>query len=91
MAKHTPDIEQAPTSHKTGGEPGVETQQLPEVRAAAALCTQNKISEAEVVIVLNFKELQRQRIAELQDELLRLAVVTASGWDLPENHLTRAL
>jgi len=45
-----------------------------------------KTIEAKTVIVLSFRSLQPRRIADLQDKLVRLAVVTASGTALSEYH-----
>lgn len=42
--------------------------------------------EVEKVVVLSFRTLQLQRIAELQDELLSLAVATAKGTVQQEQH-----
>lgn len=42
--------------------------------------------EVEKVVVLSFRTLQLQRIAELQDELLGLAVATAKGTVQQEQH-----
>jgi hypothetical protein len=44
------------------------------------------VVEVEKVVVLSFRALQLQRIAELQDELLNLAVISARNEDLPSNH-----
>jgi hypothetical protein len=81
---HVPDIEQAeehqsPSIHhnKQGPSPDVE---------AEAHFQDIKRIETQKVIVLSFRSLQLRRIAELQDELLRLAVKTADTPDLPDAH-----
>ena len=42
--------------------------------------------EVEKVIVLSFRSLQLQRIAELQDEVLKLALRAAAGKALPDQN-----
>lgn len=79
-----PDIEQAgglqspSTQHdKEQATPGIETEaQLQDIKKV----------EAQKVVVLSFRSLQLRRIAELQDELLALAIRTADTSSLPATH-----
>ena len=81
---HVPDIEQAeehrsPSIHhnEQGPSPDFETE---------AHFQDIKRVETQKVIILSFRSLQLRRIAELQDELLRLAVKTADTPNLPDTH-----
>lgn len=80
---HVPDIEQAEghrspsIHHNEWFSPGIE---------AEAHFQDIKRVETQKVIVLSFRSLQLRRIAELQDELLRLAIKTADTPNLPDTH-----
>jgi hypothetical protein len=81
---HVPDIEQAdghrsPSIHYNEQGPSPDTE-------AEAHFQDIKRVESQKVIILSFRSLQLRRIAELQDELLRLAVKTADIPNLPDTH-----
>lgn len=89
MAEATADIEKAPSSH-IGNRKQDDKTQLPRVEPKTEVDDAKNI-EAEKVVVLSFRGLQLRRISELQDELLHLAVISATGLtetgaSLPDNH-----
>lgn len=80
-----PDIEQAP-SHTCDKEPPRQQEKSIDPPKADPASKYIRNIEAEKVIVLSFRELQLRRIGELQDDLLRLAAITASGVSLSADH-----
>lgn len=87
------DVEQAPNCHS-----GIKAYQLPTAADPPIMADEGnqlptavdferiKNIEAKKVIILSFRSLQLRRITELQDKLLGLAAITASGAALSNNH-----
>lgn len=89
MAESTLDVEQAPAIH-TDSTVGVEKTQPSNTKLEADEAKPQNV-EAEKVVILSFRSLQLRRIAELQDELLGLSGLiatgkTATGTPLPDDH-----
>lgn len=86
------DIEKAPDSHDQSSSAAEEAENThnPE-RTLAQSSEAIKKVEVEKVIVLSFRSLQLQRIAELQDELLSLAVGPASQQTPGKDLIDKAL
>jgi hypothetical protein len=84
MADIIPYIEQTYSSCNTSNP--LEERNVPPLGGPEPQVEDLKNIEAEKVIVLSFRSLQLRRIAKLQDDLLRLAVITASSSTLPDGH-----
>ena len=80
------DIEKAPNSPNQSKGAAEEAEKTPAHSFEAI-----KKVEVEKVIVLSFRSLQLQRIAELQDELLSLAVGPASQQTPSKDSIDKAL
>jgi hypothetical protein len=78
------DIEQA-EGHRSSSIHHDKQGHFPDIEAETTFQDMKRI-ETQKVIVLSFRSLQLRRIAELQDELFRLAVKTADIPNLPETH-----
>lgn len=80
---HVPDIEQAEEHLIPPTDPNEEAT-FPETEAEAHFQDIKRV-ETQKVIVLSFRSLQLRRVAELQDELLRLAVKTVDTSSSSDN------
>jgi hypothetical protein len=93
MADNVPDIEQAPKPYPINikFEPAVPLTEPPFIKsspekdAKVEAKTQLNI-ETEKIVILSFRGLQLERISELQDELLRLSMISASSEAVPSDH-----
>lgn len=81
---HVPDIEQA-EGHRSPSVHHNEQVPSPDFKVKARPQDIKRV-ETQKVVVLSFRSLQLRRIAELQDELLGLAVKTARTPNLPDTH-----
>jgi hypothetical protein len=92
MAEASPNIERAPSIISKGGKADEKPQPFNNNIEADAAQLKPQNVDTERVIVLSFRALQLERIAELQDDLLRLATISFNATPnsesnpKPENH-----
>jgi len=93
MAENVDDIERAPEPYPIVSkfEPAVALTQAPMIQSSTEKEARVEAKaplnfEAEKIVILSFRGLQLGRISELQDELLRLSIISASSEAISSEH-----